>query len=724
MKIKLNKYGAFFTIFLLSAVFFVILTVPFKLWLAASELTEMRPTTALTPILGMIFGWPAAFGCALGNLVGDLMSGYEISYSLLSMMQQLLYAMVPYFLWKKLNREQDDRRFRLDSISRILKFCFVLLVDALLVVICTGLLNQVYSVANFISMENLYLLINSFDSGLLFGAPFLILGHLLQRHIDNLENEKKEKVFVFSLNERMILNTIITGIAICFLIGAAVYLTDRMNAEGSTVGLWGRIYLFESLALNFYFLLSMGFMWFTEKHIARPVEHLAKIAANYYVEHSTDEQRERMITSCEQYADDFTEVGNLARSYISMVKDLESYVANLQNITAEKERINAELTLASHIQAHMLPCIFPPFPEHDEFDIYATMTPAKEVGGDFYDFFMVDETHLAVVISDVSGKGVPAALFMVISKTLIKNYAQMGMMPCEIFSTVNRLLCDGNDAGLFVASWLGILDLTTGKLTYANAGHNPPLLKSGNNEFTYLKTPPSFVLAGMEDIKYRQNEITLQPGDRLFLYTDGVTEATDAGKQLYGENRLLQFMNRYAQNTAADILHKLKEELDRFVGEAPQFDDITMLMLDYRNRNGGTKMDQRVFPAKEEALSEVIGFIEAELERVSCPQNILMAISVAIEEVFVNIVHYAYGEDRGDVKVGFEFEDSSRTAVFCISDKGIPFNPLQKPDPDITLSAEKREIGGLGIFIAKKTMDHVSYRYENGENILSMTKKI
>ncbi|MDY3909249.1 MAG: PP2C family protein-serine/threonine phosphatase [Eubacterium sp.] len=587
MKMKVSKYGSAGIVFLISAVLFFAFTMPFRVWLSAADITEMRPTSALTPVLGMIFGLPAALGCATGYLVSNLISGYELVYSLLGVVQQLLYGMVPYFLWKKMNKENDGNEFRLDSISRMLKYCLVLLVDGVLVVLFSGIVNHAYAVSDFLSVNNLYLFLNTFDSGLLFGCPLLIGGHFLERYLKNLRSDEKKKVFTFSLNERMILNTIVTGLGICLLIGAAIFLTERMNREGSSIGTWGRVYLFQTLALNFYFMLSMGFMWFTEKRIAQPVEHLAEIAGNYYEEHSTDEKREEMIAACEEYAGDSTEVGSLARSYISMVKDLESYIANMERVTAEKERINAELTLASDIQAHMLPCIFPAFPEYTEFDVYATMTPAKEVGGDFYDLFMIDDMHLAVVMADVSGKGVPAALFMVIAKTLINNYAQMGKEAGEVFTIVNRLLCEGNDAGLFVTAWMGILELTTGKLTYVNAGHNPPLLKQGEC-FEYLKCRAGFVLAGLDSVKYRQNELYMKPGDRLFLYTDGVTEATDVDDQLYGEERLNDFMNRHIKDSARDVLHSLKKDIDDFAGQAPQFDDITMLMLDFHKRNGGT----------------------------------------------------------------------------------------------------------------------------------------
>ncbi len=569
---------------MLSALLFLGFTMPFRLRLEAAQITEMRPSAALTPVLGLLFGLPASLGCAVGNIIADLISGYEVSYALLSGAQQLLYGMLAYILWRRLNREHDGSEFCLDSISRLLKMLLVMASVAVVSVFCTAIINHVYNVANIITINSLYTFMNIFDSGLIFGCPLMILGHFLQRKMNNMREEKHDKIVVFSLNERMILNSLITGLGICLLIGAAVYLADKLSVESSSVGLWGQIYLFQTLALNFYFALSMGFMWFTEKKISRPVENLARVAHSYYGEHSGEEDRQKLLDACREYSGDNTEVGDLARSYISMVEDIGGYVTNLQKVTAEKERINAELSLASSIQAHMLPCIFPAFPDRDEFDVYASMTPAKEVGGDFYDFFMVDDSHMAVVMADVSGKGVPAALFMVIAKTLIKNYAQSGIKPEEVFTTVNRLLCDGNKAGLFVTAWLGVLELTTGKLTYVNAGHNPPLIKQNGGEFTYLKSRVSFVLAGMETIKYRQNEITIAPGDRLFLYTDGVTEATNSSIELYGEERLSAFMNSHSGENAEEILHDLKADIYAFQGEAPQFDDITMLMLDYKKK--------------------------------------------------------------------------------------------------------------------------------------------
>ena len=408
--------------------------------------------------------------------------------------------------------------------------------------------------------------------------------------------------------------------------------------------------------------------------------------------------------------------------FASLSDDINSTVATLKQYIAEAAaRIDKELEYAKQIQLSALPTNFPTDEDHS---IYAQMIAAKEVGGDFYDFYKLNDTTVAFLAADVSGKGIPAAMFMMTAKTIIKDLAESGMAVNDIFTKANEKLCENNESGMFVTAWMGILDLTTGNVQFANAGHNPPLLKRANGDFEYLKTRAGFVLAGMEDIRYRAGEITLNQGDRLFLYTDGVPEATNVDNKLYGEDRLLDFMNKNASMEATELLPALKANIDEFVGEAPQFDDITMLMFDYKPKKGGERMTNKTFPAKTESLNDVLGFVEDRLEVFECPMKTQMALCVAIEEVFVNVAHYAYPESEGDMTLHISFDEESRNITFRMTDKGVPFDPLKKPDPDITLSAEEREIGGLGIFIAKKTMDSLSYSYENGENILNMIKKI
>lgn len=329
------------------------------------------------------------------------------------------------------------------------------------------------------------------------------------------------------------------------------------------------------------------FLMILRRKVIRPIDQLTQ-ATGAFIQNNEDELAAGTATVNVPEIRTGDEVEELANSFRKMEEDMISYIRSFMKITAEKERIGAELNVATQIQADMLPRIFPAFPERQEFDIYATMNPAKEVGGDFYDFFLVDDDHLAVVIADVSGKGVPAALFMVIAKTLIKNHAQNKETPGEVFTNTNEQLCEGNDAGLFVTAWMGVLQISTGHFVYVNAGHNPPLLRRAGGSFEWLKSRPGFVLAGMEGVRYRENEMELAPGDVLYLYTDGVTEATDAHQQLFGEERLQAALNEQPMLPVGQMLSKIKGCIDTFVGEAEQFDDITMLGLEYLKRGDGT----------------------------------------------------------------------------------------------------------------------------------------
>lgn len=278
---------------------------------------------------------------------------------------------------------------------------------------------------------------------------------------------------------------------------------------------------------------------------------------------------------------DNDEVGDLAQAFNDMTANLKKYIHDLTAVTAEKERIGAELNVAKQIQSDMLPGIFPPYPDRKEFDLYATMDPAKEVGGDFYDFFMTDDDHVALVIGDVSGKGVPAALFMVISKTLIKNYAMLGQPVDEVFTRANNDLCQGNKAELFTTAWIGIYEISTGRLCFADAGHETPLRLTKDGTVTEVRPArKKMVLAAMEDIQYAVNETVLDPGDMLLIYTDGVPEATDASNELYGMERLEALVAKHSGGNPKALLDEIHGDVNAFVGKAPQFDDLTMLAFE------------------------------------------------------------------------------------------------------------------------------------------------
>lgn len=279
-------------------------------------------------------------------------------------------------------------------------------------------------------------------------------------------------------------------------------------------------------------------------------------------------------------SDSKDEIEVLAAAFMDMTQKMKQYIANIMEITAEKERIGAELNVATKIQADMLPKIFPAFPERTEFDVYAKMDPAKEVGGDFYDFFLIDDDHLAIVIADVSSKGVPAALFMVIAKTLIKNHALNQETPDDIFRRVNNQLCEGNEEGMFVTAWMGVLTISTGDFEFVNAGHNPQLLLN-TEKYDWIDANPGFVLAGLEGIPYQSQHIRLQHGARIFLYTDGVTEAQNRADELFGEDRLLESLAKNGAKPLEEMLTGVRADIDAFVGDAEQFDDITMLAFEY-----------------------------------------------------------------------------------------------------------------------------------------------
>ena len=425
-------------------------------------------------------------------------------------------------------------------------------------------------------------------------------------------------------------------------------------------------------------------------------------------------------TLTQGYFPQFIHYSIIAITCVSIADVGRKMIFDQKSQSEKSAKVSADLNLASDIQTNMLPNIFPAFPNRADFDIYASMKPAKEVGGDFYDYFMIDDDHLAIVIADVSGKGVPAAMFMVIAKTLIKDHALLGLQPEEVYTKVNNLLCEGNKSGLFVTSWMGVIELSTGHMTYVNAGHNPPVIKH-DGKVDYLRSKAGFVLAGFEGFKYKQNELQLEKGDKIFLYTDGITESQTKDHELYGEERLLKCLRSLVTENVTEAIYAVKSDIAEFIGDAEQFDDMTMLAFDYTPK-GETSIVERTFKANDKELHNVLAYVEEQLEVHDCSPKAQMMISVMVEELFVNIAHYAYPEKEGDAMIGMRFSNGEVT--IALQDSGIPFNPLEKEDPDITLSAEDREIGGLGIFMVKKSMDSVSYQRVHGDNVIIFKKKI
>ena len=323
-------------------------------------------------------------------------------------------------------------------------------------------------------------------------------------------------------------------------------------------------------------LVIAGQGLFLHHTLLKPLKMISDETTRFAEENATPEKK------LQEKIRNRDEIGQLAGSIDRMEAQIQDYIQSITRITAEKERINAELSLATQIQAAMLPHIVPAFPGRTEFDIIGGMDPAKEVGGDFYDYFLIDEDHLCMVIADVSGKGVPAALFMMASKIILQSVAMLGRSPAEILQKTNEAVCSSNEAQMFVTVWLGILEISTGKLTAANAGHEYPVIRHPGGKYELYKDRHGFVIGGMEGVKYREYEIRMEPGSKLFVYTDGVPEATSGSQELFGTGRMLEALNRQPEASPQDTLKNVRASVDAFVQDAEQFDDLTMVCLEYK----------------------------------------------------------------------------------------------------------------------------------------------
>lgn len=419
------------------------------------------------------------------------------------------------------------------------------------------------------------------------------------------------------------------------------------------------------------------------------------------------------------------EVEELANAFNKMAVKMKAYIGHLAEATAEKEHIRTELSLASSIQADMLPDSGCAVREWEEVSIYASMTPAKKVGGDFYDFFRIDTRHLAVLTADVSGKGVPAALFMVVAKTLLQSLVTESGTLAEAVSEVNQKLCGGNRNGMFVTAWIGVLDMCSGELTYVNAGHNPPLFGSREKGMEYVRESGGPILAVMEDAAYEQKTLRMSPGDTLFLYTDGVTETNDINGGLYGEERLSNLLQIGTWDSPAELAEAVHEDIRNFQGEAEQFDDITMLALHYKGNTerreegpceeAAADGHRNTGPAELSRYPSVRGFVEHFYARAGVSAKGRRKLLIALDEIFSNVCRYS---NAGEVTVECRME--SGMAVLVIEDDGMAFHPLERSQPDMSEHAEQREPGGLGIYMVRKMMDEAAYERVGGKNRLTI----
>ena len=418
------------------------------------------------------------------------------------------------------------------------------------------------------------------------------------------------------------------------------------------------------------------------------------------------------------------EMRRLHDSFKTMQFSLMDQIEEVKQINEQKGRIESELMIARNIQMSMLPKTFPAFPNRDDVDIYGMLTPAKEVGGDLYDFFIRDE-KLYFCIGDVSGKGVPASLLMAVTRSLFRSVSVHNSSPAYIVSQINDAMAETNDTMMFVTLFVGVLDLPTGRLRYCNAGHCAPVLTGAGVGLLNIK--PNLPLGIMGGYKFEAQESIIFPGTTIFLYTDGLTEAENVDKELFDEQRMLDVCQNIYEHQLADttpplFVDAMTDAVHDFVKEAEQSDDLTMLAIRYTKIKEETRLHRTLtLPNDIETIPQLNQFMDEVCEEVGFDMSTTMSLNLAMEEAVVNVMTYAYPEGtKGEVRIDAVAND--RRAKFIISDRGVPFDPTAKAEADTTLSVEERPIGGLGIHLVRQIMDSVNYEYVGGMNILTLRK--
>lgn|SRR5574344_684011 len=420
------------------------------------------------------------------------------------------------------------------------------------------------------------------------------------------------------------------------------------------------------------------------------------------------------------------EFAKLAQTFNKMISDIKQYVNNIHKMKSDKEKIEAELNIAKEIQESVLPKTFPPYPERVDLDIYATMVPAIKVGGDFYDFYFTDDDHFVITIADVSGHGVPAAMFMMTAKTLIKNLALRRMLPVDIFNYTNQKLCENNEQGFFMTAFFAIIDLKTGQIEYVNAGHNPPLISKDNN-FEFMNIESNIALGVLDDTIYQSGKLQLKPSESILLYTDGVTEAINDNHEFFGDENLLKILENQALLKSQKIIELISGELKKYSKGCEQADDITMLSFKYTGKNNlSEKVD---VPAQISDLKPFLTWLENLCIKCNMTNEQKSMMLMSAEEVFVNIAYYAYPdkikEKIQETNILFKYIESTKEVSLIFMDSGVKYNPLtQSKTPDINQPLDKREAGGLGILMVKNMMSSVNYCYKNKQNVLTLTLDI
>lgn len=757
---------------LFSSIIFFIIAFSFKALNLLPSITEIRPANAIAPVLGILFGQYGAIGVAIGNAAADILYGTTFELCTFGILINFFYSYIAYVFWYKIN-DNDKSEYGLPILNttrKIIIYLYIVFFDSLMISAMLSGFMEFLSVSAY-GEHYFMIFFNNFDFAALIGVPILaIVGNVkLPFVVPDNPNQNMSRCFpifyicsvgvlwyiVSAINKKIAYPIIALIILITFVLALLIFyklnrsmfkskifykatvdkktikqkllfwylfmtiifiiiisiITYRYTINDAFFIRWNKMLYIAGGAINIAFIISLAFLNYTEKKIVDPLTDLSAVAADFATHYITN----LSIPNYKIHGGN-DEIAVLSKSFYSMMTDISKYVNELKIATSEKEYFKAELSIASQIQFGFLPDDTNYKNLSKEVTLSSYMKTAKEVGGDSYDFFKIDDDHIALLIADASGKGISAAMFISTGKILIKSILLSGKSLCETCFIVNNQLCADNKADMFITAWIGVYEISTGKLDYVSAGHNAPLIIR-DSSVEYMKMHYNMVLGGMGKTTYLSDSTYLNDNDIIYLYTDGVTEAMDQNQNLFGEERLRETIAENKLQISTDYITSSIEKLNEFVGNAEQSDDITVLSMRINSFNGIH------VPAKNENLSVIISYIENQLNNYSCPNKLITYFCICLDELFSNIVSYAKTDNNPiytTIKCGFLALENKY--YISILDNGIPFDPTKKEPPNILLSAEEREIGGLGIFIVSRLMDKINYSYKNSMNEVTIYK--
>ncbi len=631
-----NKAGMFIFSFALSAIFYTLLLI-----LGISGKWSI-PDVALSPTLGLMFGPIGGLGHFLATFILHVCTGRDVFISFFDSFGVFFISVLSYKLWYSIFKGEKFDIPRFNSSHNILKFIIIIAIVACVYQIWVNVLFEL-SFTSMSDLYVNYDFLNRFIYGLNFFNYSIIIGFLLisifnffkipfyvplKSNLFRKINSRYFIVFFIAIVAYAVLSFVLdfewyidAAAVILTLSVLIIYLINSIDVDlnvtiekysiiekiifAFTFIIWLSIYvLFDDILELLKFFLNFGFnmrmvslmamtisiiimlflvrihIGFVERILTNPINELTD-AVNEYASNKTEIDQNSFNLKFNKYLKNNDDISRLLKSFIQLSKNIRRSLDEIRFTTIEKERFETEFNVASKIQANMLPTNFEEFSAGRGFEIYAYMNPAREVGGDFYDYFDIDDENIFFLIGDVSGKGIPATLFMVKTMHLMKNHSYFHDDISDVVSTVNDLSCQRNDEDLFVTSWVGKLNLKSGEISYVNAGHNPPLIRQNNGDFEYLKENANLVLGGIEGIPYNTKTLNFKPGDMIFLYTDGITEANNDYHGFYGDDRLRDILNKFKDESLSTIITEIKEDVRRFCDNQNQFDDETMIILKY-----------------------------------------------------------------------------------------------------------------------------------------------